>query len=39
MLSLTVHAEVPSAGLRRMIYAYPTFYRGVEDALRALASG
>jgi pyruvate/2-oxoglutarate dehydrogenase complex dihydrolipoamide dehydrogenase (E3) component len=39
MLTLAVHAEVPSDALRHMVYAYPTFHRGVEDALRALASG
>lgn len=38
ILVLAVHAEVPVATLRRMIYAYPTFHRGVEDALRDLAS-
>jgi hypothetical protein len=32
-----VHAAVPTATLRSMIYAYPTFHRGVEDALRDLA--
>jgi pyruvate/2-oxoglutarate dehydrogenase complex dihydrolipoamide dehydrogenase (E3) component len=37
MLTLAVHAEVPVATLRTMIYAYPTFHRSVEDALRALA--
>jgi hypothetical protein len=26
----------PTARLRHMIYAYPTFYPGIEDALRAL---
>jgi pyruvate/2-oxoglutarate dehydrogenase complex dihydrolipoamide dehydrogenase (E3) component len=36
MLCLAVHAEIPTHRLRRMIYAYPTFHRGVEDALRAL---
>jgi pyruvate/2-oxoglutarate dehydrogenase complex dihydrolipoamide dehydrogenase (E3) component len=36
LLTLAVHAEVPTAKLRRMIYAYPTFHRGVEDALRHL---
>jgi hypothetical protein len=29
---------VPVEQLRRMIYAYPTFHRGIEDALRALAA-
>jgi pyruvate/2-oxoglutarate dehydrogenase complex dihydrolipoamide dehydrogenase (E3) component len=37
MLTLAVHAEVPIAALATMIYAYPTFHRSVEDALRALA--
>ena len=37
LLTLAVHAEVPTDQLRQMIYAYPTFHRGVEDALRALA--
>ncbi|HUF32346.1 MAG TPA: hypothetical protein VMN58_03945 [Acidimicrobiales bacterium] len=36
MLTLAVHAEVPVEQLRRMICAYPTFHRGVEDALRSL---
>jgi pyruvate/2-oxoglutarate dehydrogenase complex dihydrolipoamide dehydrogenase (E3) component len=37
MLSVAVHAQVPTRMLRSMIYAYPTFHRGVEDALRDLA--
>jgi pyruvate/2-oxoglutarate dehydrogenase complex dihydrolipoamide dehydrogenase (E3) component len=36
MLTLAVHARVPTGRLREMIYAYPTFHRAVEDALRAL---
>ena len=36
MLALAVHAAVPTDTLRGMIYAYPTFHRGVEDALGAL---
>ena len=36
MLVLAVHARVPTQRLREMIYAYPTFHRAVEDALRAL---
>jgi len=36
LLTLAVHAEVPLEQLRTMIYAYPTFHRGVEDALRDL---
>jgi pyruvate/2-oxoglutarate dehydrogenase complex dihydrolipoamide dehydrogenase (E3) component len=37
MLVTAVHAEVPTATLRTMIYAYPTFHRAVEDALSKLA--
>lgn len=36
LFSLAVHACVPVAELRRMIYAYPTFVRGALDALAAL---
>ncbi len=36
MLTLAVHARVPVPRLREMIYAYPTFHRGVEDALTDL---
>jgi pyruvate/2-oxoglutarate dehydrogenase complex dihydrolipoamide dehydrogenase (E3) component len=36
MLTLAVHARVPVQRLSEMIYAYPTFHRGVEDALRDL---
>ncbi len=36
MLALAVHARVPTGRLREMIYAYPTFHRAVEDALRVL---
>lgn len=38
LLALAVHAEVPVDRMRSMIYAYPTFHRGVEDALRDLRS-
>lgn len=38
MLCLAVHAATPVSTLRQMIYAYPTFHRGVEDALRDLVS-
>lgn len=34
LLTLAVHARVPLDELRTMIYAYPTFHRGVEDAVR-----
>jgi pyruvate/2-oxoglutarate dehydrogenase complex dihydrolipoamide dehydrogenase (E3) component len=37
MFNLAVHARVPVAQLRSMIYAYPTFYRGAIDALAAIA--
>ncbi len=36
LLTLAVKASVPLDVLRTMIYAYPTFHRGVEDALRAM---
>ncbi|MBA3362243.1 MAG: NAD(P)/FAD-dependent oxidoreductase [Acidimicrobiia bacterium] len=38
LLTLAVHAEIPVERLRQMIYAYPTFHRGIEDALRDLVS-
>ena len=37
LLVLAVHASVPIEQLRTMIYAYPTFHRGIEDALKNLA--
>ncbi len=37
LLSLAVHAKVPIATLRSMIYAYPTFHKGIEDALNELS--
>ena len=37
MLTLAVHARVPVRRLREMIYAYPTFHRAVDEALRDLA--
>ncbi len=33
LLSLAVHARVPIAGLRTMHYPYPTFHRGVLEAV------
>jgi pyruvate/2-oxoglutarate dehydrogenase complex dihydrolipoamide dehydrogenase (E3) component len=36
-LAVAVHGEVPVDRLRQMIYAYPTFHRAIEDALRHLA--
>jgi pyruvate/2-oxoglutarate dehydrogenase complex dihydrolipoamide dehydrogenase (E3) component len=37
-LQVAVRAEVPVATLRNMPYAYPTFYRAIEDALANLGS-
>jgi pyruvate/2-oxoglutarate dehydrogenase complex dihydrolipoamide dehydrogenase (E3) component len=37
-LQVAVRAEVPVATLRNMPYAYPTFHRAIEDALRSLES-
>lgn len=37
LLTLAVHASVPIEQLRSMIYAYPTFHRGIEDALRSIS--
>ncbi|MGH9243187.1 MAG: dihydrolipoyl dehydrogenase family protein [Acidimicrobiales bacterium] len=39
LLTLAVKAEITVDDLRSMMYAYPTFHRGVEDALRDLTSG
>ncbi len=36
MLATAVHARVPVATLRRMVFAYPTFHRAVETALADL---
>jgi pyruvate/2-oxoglutarate dehydrogenase complex dihydrolipoamide dehydrogenase (E3) component len=35
-LVLAIHAEVPVSRLRSMIYAYPTFHRAIEAALKDL---
>jgi pyruvate/2-oxoglutarate dehydrogenase complex dihydrolipoamide dehydrogenase (E3) component len=37
MLCVAVAMEVPTERLRHMIWAYPTFHRGIEGALQALA--
>ncbi len=37
-LAVAIHGRVPVDRLQHMIYAYPTFHRGIEDALRDLAS-
>ena len=39
MLATAVHARVPIATLQHMIYAYPTFYGGVGEALGAYGRG
>jgi pyruvate/2-oxoglutarate dehydrogenase complex dihydrolipoamide dehydrogenase (E3) component len=36
MLALAIQAGISTEALRHLIYAYPTFYRGIEDALRDL---
>jgi len=38
MLTLAIHASVPTADLATMIYAYPTFHRAVEVAVCDLAT-
>ncbi|MEE6258224.1 dihydrolipoyl dehydrogenase family protein [Plantactinospora sonchi] len=35
-LAVAVHAEVPLSTLAGMIYAYPTFHRAIETAVRSL---
>lgn len=35
-LAVAVHARVPVSVLAEMIYAYPTFHRAIEDAVRGL---
>jgi len=35
-LAVAVHGRVPISVLAEMIYAYPTFHRGIEDAIRGL---
>jgi pyruvate/2-oxoglutarate dehydrogenase complex dihydrolipoamide dehydrogenase (E3) component len=37
-LQVAIHAEVPVATLRTMLYAYPTFYGAIQDALAKLGS-
>lgn len=39
MLATAVHAQVPLATLQHMIYAYPTFYSGIGEALGAYGRG
>ena len=35
-LAVAVHAEVPTSTLESMIYAYPTFHRAIESAVKDL---
>jgi pyruvate/2-oxoglutarate dehydrogenase complex dihydrolipoamide dehydrogenase (E3) component len=35
-LAVAIHGEVPVPRLRSMMYAYPTFHRAIEDALKNL---
>ncbi len=35
-LSVAVHAQVPVDTMRSMIYAYPTFHRAIQDAIKHL---
>ncbi|MCU1678462.1 MAG: pyridine nucleotide-disulfide oxidoreductase [Frankiales bacterium] len=37
-LSVAVHARLELEQLRHMIYAYPTFHRGIEDAIKAVGA-
>jgi pyruvate/2-oxoglutarate dehydrogenase complex dihydrolipoamide dehydrogenase (E3) component len=39
MLGLAVHAKVPLAELRSMVYAFPTFYGGIGEAIGAYGRG
>jgi pyruvate/2-oxoglutarate dehydrogenase complex dihydrolipoamide dehydrogenase (E3) component len=35
-LAVAIHGEVPTASLRNMIYAYPTFHRAIGEAIKDL---
>ena len=35
-LVVAIHGQVPVSRLKTMIYAYPTFHRAIEDAVRHL---
>lgn len=39
MLSTALHARVPIAALRTRIYAYPTFYGGIGEAIGVYGRG
>lgn len=36
IFELAIKAKIPTDQLRHLIYAYPTFYRGVREAVRAI---
>lgn len=36
--ALAVHAQLPTATFRHMIYVYPTFHRAIADAVAELES-
>ncbi|HEU5421866.1 MAG TPA: NAD(P)/FAD-dependent oxidoreductase [Streptosporangiaceae bacterium] len=38
-LIVAIHARVPVSSLKTMIYAYPTFHRAIQDAVRDLDKG
>jgi pyruvate/2-oxoglutarate dehydrogenase complex dihydrolipoamide dehydrogenase (E3) component len=38
LLTLAVQAQVPTHTLRHMIYAYPTFHRAIEGAIKDLSA-
>jgi pyruvate/2-oxoglutarate dehydrogenase complex dihydrolipoamide dehydrogenase (E3) component len=33
LLTLAIHARIPVATMKEMIYAYPTFHRAIDSAL------
>jgi pyruvate/2-oxoglutarate dehydrogenase complex dihydrolipoamide dehydrogenase (E3) component len=39
LLVLAIKERIPVPALRQLIYPYPTFVRGIEDALRELVEG
>ena len=39
LLSLAVHGRVPLGEMRSMIYAFPTFYGGIGEAVGAYGRG
>jgi hypothetical protein len=39
MLAAAVHARIPATELARMIFAFPTFWGGVGEALGAYGRG